>query len=291
MNAPEGQTIIYPPTKCNLCTTFANGKWKKDKNAASYWLQLSSNSSFNGLILDQRELLILFLTIGPFAYSSNYYLRVRGEGELGLSPEWSYISNFTTVNPPTIGVPCPGAESVVYEGRIYHTIKIGNTCWFKENLDIGEMIPSSQTQTNNTIIEKYCYNNVAANCTEYGGLYQWKEAMQYSSPTLQGVKGICPDGWKIATRTNIDEIVNCANNKFSSILATGSNETGFSAKLGGYSYSGFSGIGSSTRIWSDFGFSPDGSLVVFLLKIDNTASNWYNDGGGANSVRCVKPAL
>jgi len=32
-------------------------------------------------------------------------------------------------------------------------------------------------------------------CNVYGGLYQWDEAMQYS--TTVGVQGICPTGWHL----------------------------------------------------------------------------------------------
>ncbi len=35
------------------------------------------------------------------------------------------------------------------------------------------------------------------NCNILGGLYQWNEAMQYS--TTAGVQGICPTGWHIPT--------------------------------------------------------------------------------------------
>jgi len=51
--------------------------------------------------------------------------------------------------------------------------------------------------SNNSVIEKYCYNNEEDSCTKYGGLYQWDEMMQYT--TEQGVRGICPAGWHLPT--------------------------------------------------------------------------------------------
>ena len=59
------------------------------------------------------------------------------------------------------------------------------------------MIPGSQTQKANGIIEKYCYDNDTNNCGIYGGLYQWREMMQYT--TQQGAQGICPPGWHLPT--------------------------------------------------------------------------------------------
>ncbi|MBI9036880.1 MAG: carboxypeptidase regulatory-like domain-containing protein [Bacteroidales bacterium] len=83
------------------------------------------------------------------------------------------------------------------DGQFYNTIQIGNQCWIAENLNIGEMISglSCNNQTNNDIIEKYCYDDVLANCEIYGGLYQWNEMMEYA--TTEGVQGICPAGWHL----------------------------------------------------------------------------------------------
>jgi len=47
------------------------------------------------------------------------------------------------------------------------------------------------------VIEKYCYFNQARACSVLGGLYEWPEAMQYS--TTEGAQGVCPDGWHIPT--------------------------------------------------------------------------------------------
>ena len=38
------------------------------------------------------------------------------------------------------GKPCPGTPSIIYGGKKYHTVQIGNQCWLKENLDLGTMI-------------------------------------------------------------------------------------------------------------------------------------------------------
>lgn len=85
-------------------------------------------------------------------------------------------------------------------------ITIGKQTWARTNLNTGTMINGTIAQTNNggtNIVEKYCYNNMESNCTSYGALYQWDEAMKYS--TTEGSQGICPTGshipsdndWKI----------------------------------------------------------------------------------------------
>jgi len=94
-------------------------------------------------------------------------------------------------------IPCPGTPTVVYEGQVYNTIQIFSQCWIKENLNVGTMIPGGNYQSNNGIMEKYCYSNNSDSCTKYGGLYQWDEMMQHA--TQQGIRGICPPGWHLPT--------------------------------------------------------------------------------------------
>ncbi|MFH1159928.1 MAG: FISUMP domain-containing protein [bacterium] len=98
-----------------------------------------------------------------------------------------------------IGINRDGAScgTVNYGGQTYTSVIIGMQCWMKENLNIGVAILGSEEQTNNAIIEKYCYDNNSTNCTTYGGLYQWNEMMQYV--TTPGTQGICPTGWHLPT--------------------------------------------------------------------------------------------
>ena len=79
----------------------------------------------------------------------------------------------------------------------YPIVQIGSQTWMAQNLNVGTKILGSAEQTNNGIIEKYCYNDADAICDVYGGLYQWDEAMQYS--TTPGTRGICPSGWHLPT--------------------------------------------------------------------------------------------
>ncbi|MBW6460450.1 MAG: hypothetical protein K0B08_07735 [Bacteroidales bacterium] len=119
-------------------------------------------------------------------------LIVRQSGILDTPGEsTTYTFQFAT------NIPCPGMPTVEYEGLVYNTIQIFSQCWLKENLNVGVMINGNMQQSNNEIIEKYCYKNEPDSCAKYGGLYQWNEMMQYN--TQQGARGICPPGWHIPT--------------------------------------------------------------------------------------------
>ena len=132
-----------------------------------------------------------------------------------------------------------GASKVKFGGKDYNTVLIGDQCWLKENLDVGTMINSTIHSTNDSIIEKYCYDNLPANCDTYGGLYQWNEAMQYVQ--TEGAQGICPEGWHIPTEVEFNDLYSAVGGNGNAIKAigqgsgsgAGTNTSGFSALLGG----------------------------------------------------------
>jgi len=94
---------------------------------------------------------------------------------------------------------CEGFDDgVEHGGQTYPVVEIGDQCWFAENLNIGDMIPSNTNQGTSCVnIEKYCESNDIDNCNNYGGVYQWDQAMCGSS--TEGAQGICPEGWHIPT--------------------------------------------------------------------------------------------
>jgi uncharacterized protein (TIGR02145 family) len=203
--------------------------------------------------------------------------------------------------------PCPDTPTVSYSGKTYTTVKIGSQCWLKENLDVGTMIQRKQNQTNNGIIEKYCYNDSTINCDKYGGLYQWAEAVQYlygaadtTSPTQAftgNVQGICPTGWHIPTITELGNLstFNYTNDAVKAIgqgkgEGTATNKSGFSALLAGYrdNNSGFFNLGNSAYIWSSLEF--DAANAQYMDIFLNNSNFYFNnfDKRYGISVRCLK---
>jgi uncharacterized protein (TIGR02145 family) len=198
-----------------------------------------------------------------------------------------------TIQPPNDNVP----TTVTYAGKTYHTIKIGSQYWLKENLDVGTMIHGIDTAKNNGIIEKYCYNNDTNNCNTYGALYQWDEAMQYT--TTPGTKGICPSGWHLPTRAEYEILIAAVDSNGNAIKAegqgsgagAGTNTSGFSALLAGIRIDNgdFDGLGDVANFWSS---TEDGAYYAcFMYLYDHDSNIFYyyattkEDGF---SVRCVK---
>lgn len=207
---------------------------------------------------------------------------------------------YSTCFSPTGGFTC--GDSVIYSGQNYTTVQIGTQCWFKKNLNVGTMVNGSVNQTNNSVIEKYCYNNSTADCTTYGGLYQWNEAMQYS--VAEGAQGICPSGWHIPTDAEqniLDQLLNnttCDPNRIgvwgcadagTKLRAGGTS--GFEGLLSGIRNSGglFTGKGVATNIWSS---TISGLLSWYRgLNTGFVAVDRYRQGQNYGlSVRCIQNA-
>ncbi len=195
------------------------------------------------------------------------------------------------------------------DSKYVNIVRIGTQVWMGENLNVGTRIDGAKYQTNNGIIEKYCYYDNDVNCDIYGGLYQWDESMQYhpqDTGTIGSTQGICPDGWHIPTYKEWNTIQDnlggyeVAGGKlketgFAHWAApnTGaSNETGFTALPGGMLNEGkfFEDISNYGWWWT--ATLNTGSLDVASFFYLESISAYL--GANANgiytgfSVRCIK---
>lgn len=192
-------------------------------------------------------------------------------------------------------------DSVSYGGESYSTVLIGTQCWFAKNLNVGDMVTGVTPQSNNAIVEKYCYNDDASHeCATYGGLYQWDEAMQYS--VTEGAQGICPDGWHIPTdaeQNTLDQGLNdttcnanrigawdCAN-AGTKLQAGGTSH--FEGLLAGLRHTGGSFVyrGTGAYFWSSTISGPD-AWDRSLGTGNATVGRTHNDRANGFSVRCLQ---
>jgi len=231
---------------------------------------------------------------GTGAYSSSmtgltastlYYVRAYATNSIGTS--YGNQRSFTTL------FQC--GENVIYEGKVYNTVLMGSQCWFAKNLDVGTQINVSQAQTNNGVKEKYCYDNLPSNCLTYGGLYQWDEAMQYS--TAQGSQGLCPSGWHIPTdaqwaiyqsTTFGGAMKEAGTNHWSSPNTGATNSSGFTGLPSGATSSGtFSELTYYGYFWASYkdgqGFA-NGWYLRYDKAYFNPTTFWYESGV---PIRCI----
>ncbi len=273
----------------------------------------------------------------PPAWQSGTWTIISGAGGIVVTPAsptssftgtegtsyelvWTISNSCNETSHDTVTIsfnlPCTGIPTVLYEGKTYNTVQIGTQCWLKENLDVGIVTPGNQNQSNDEIIEKYCYDNLTSNCDIYGGIYQWGELMQYT--TEEETQGICPNGWHIPSDSELcqleaylDPLVTCQTTGWSGLDGGGkmkdvdtirwqspnigaTNYSGFTALPGGYRcvYGGpiFYDLHLYITLWSSTQYNGTRAYNheinynrADILRMDNLKNSGY-------SVRCVKDA-
>jgi len=258
--------------------------------------------------------------------TKSYFYFSPGDTLLYLGYASGYIAGFTGV-PTTdtihtfifgVGHPCLQNPLLSYGGQLYQTVQIGTQCWMRENLNIGTMVISANTGSahsdcsNNGIIEKYCYNNEAANCSVYGGLYDWDEMTGYTGGA--GVQGICPPGWHIPTDAEwctltkyLDLSVNCNGWSWSGTNAGGKmKESGFAhwhaPNTAATNLSGFTALGAGFRdnigffdglkldayFWSSSEYALTLSIYRELFCSYAQVNRYHLNKNTGFSVRCLR---
>jgi uncharacterized protein (TIGR02145 family) len=179
------------------------------------------------------------------------------------------------------------------DGQSYNTVQIGDQCWMAENLNVGDFIYGVNTMGDNPIIEKYCYNDLLSNCDSYGGLYQWNEAMAYTS----GMQGICPAGWHLPTLaewTILNDFVDDDGNALKAVgqgsgAGIGTNTSGFSALLAGVrTSSGFDNFGSTTTFWTSTPQIAGWSYRFNLSALNSVIGGGVTGISAGCSLRCMQ---
>ncbi|MCF8403914.1 MAG: hypothetical protein K9H58_08215 [Bacteroidales bacterium] len=177
------------------------------------------------------------------------------------------------------------------DGQYYNTVELGGNCWMAENLNYGVMINGSIDQSDNGIVEKYCYSNTQNLCDDlYGALYQWLEMMQYT--TSEGPQGICPEGWHLPTEVEWNNLVMAAggpSNAGTNLVQGGA--TGFDALMAGqsnlFTYP-FIDIGQRAYFWTSTQASTGYAKNLYLINNNPQVYTSQQDMYFGHSVRCVK---
>jgi uncharacterized protein (TIGR02145 family) len=241
----------------------------------------------------------------------------NGELQVYNGSEWT---NMTGGVASTVPFPCGETFVDARNNKSYSTVEIGTQCWMAQNLNIGEMINSTTggtnsdgEQTDNSIIEKHCYDNNESNCETFGGLYQWAEMVHYLNgasniaswdPVPVGyVQGICPEGWHLPNDAEWDALVTHAgNNGFLGTEGTalkstsgwtgdgnGTDNFGFTGLPAGISDSGaFEWSGEGSLFWSTNEKEPDISWFRMLSYDNEIVYPFAILKSFGISVRCIK---
>ncbi|MEI7723595.1 MAG: FISUMP domain-containing protein [Bacteroidota bacterium] len=258
-----------------------------------------STNTVNGIRFSKMG---TFTTIGPQVVVLNGSGTPSSTGTANFTVIYGNSAcNFSINVTNSMGVSCAGTPTVTYAGQTYNTVQIGTQCWLKENMNVGVRINVGQGQSDNGVIEKYCYDNLESNCDIYGGLYQWNEIIQYGG-WYGGERGICPIGWHVPTKEDFSSMVNYLGGQsvaggcmkeggtthWASPNTGGNNSSGFTALAGGNIYGG---VGLEGNFWTSSWFfstyltmGPIGQILYYNSSAIIEMVNPYDGLSG----RCLK---
>lgn len=193
------------------------------------------------------------------------------------------------------------------DGQKYRTTKIGTQVWMAENLNYKTK-------------GSYCLHDKADNCSKYGRLYTWGDAMDSAgtfskngkgcgytktcSPTYP-TRGVCPEGWHIPTDGEFRTLFeyrqsNYENNSAAARLRSktewenkfSTDEYGFSALPAGIRHVK-TYIEGTTSFWTSQEYQEDDNSRNYLAyhTLFNVKAAYTKFAYGklsALSVRCIK---
>lgn len=162
------------------------------------------------------------------------------------------------------------------DGKQYLWVQIGNQKWLTQNLNY-------KTQNSK------CYDNKETNCTVYGRLYNWNDAIS-----------VCPTGWRLPNYDDWKQLsVNVGNNQ--SLIRSrngwlkeknGSNSSGLNILPSGYKpkFGSSSGIGRLSKIWltNSNGNSAYSRQIGGVYGYDKLSQSGQNQKFDYLSCRCIQ---
>lgn len=220
---------------------------------------------------------------------------VAGTGIKTITYSYTNSGSCSALATRSITVVAPAAFSCgnpitdIRDHKTYPTVHLGNQCWMAANLDYGLAIASSQVQADNCVNEKYCYGDNAANCADFGGLYQWDELMKFGN--TPGRQGICPPSWHVPTEAEWVELCNfyqgfgLAGRPLQDTIITG-----FRALRGGVFYlnASWNFTGFASLFWTSSSLGPVKAIAHGLNTLNYSVSSYHSSRANSFPLRCLK---
>ena len=194
-----------------------------------------------------------------------------------------------------------------YDGNQYATVKIGNQCWFKQNLRTTHYSNGAEVTNYEHVRED------VANDATHGLRYTWNAVMNgadASDANPSSVQGICPVGWHVPSKAEFEQLADYVGNQSqyvcggnSSMIAkalaadTGWNVSSYLCDVGNDQGSnnatGFSALSTTmNNIYADFWSTTKGGgdypYEFYLYYYSSYVGYSSVNGSNHKSVRCIK---
>ncbi|MBK8807586.1 MAG: hypothetical protein IPO21_13495 [Bacteroidales bacterium] len=181
------------------------------------------------------------------------------------------ILNITLAYSQTTGV---FADS--RDGQEYKTVEFDGKIWLSKNLNFKAR-------------GSWCYDNKESNCDKYGRIYDWQTVM--NGIEMPGNKGICPEGWHVATFEEWQMLSN-KYDKTKDLLAGG--VSGFNILFAGCRFpnGNFEFENQAATFWTSTIDESDDKYVYTIYaysdKVSKSLTGYSTNKTYGQYLRCVK---
>ncbi|HNV51411.1 MAG TPA: fibrobacter succinogenes major paralogous domain-containing protein [Tenuifilaceae bacterium] len=190
------------------------------------------------------------------------------------------------------------------DGNVYGTVKIGEQIWMTENLKVtryrnGDYVSTylSNFEWSNVLAGAMCdYDDKPDSSAIYGKLY--------NGYTVSDSRNICPEGWHIPTKTELETLVNYLGGPSNASIklkekgtlhwiygnSNATNESNFTALPGGnrVASGSYMDINASGFWWSSSTSTTDKMYCLQLIDNTDAAFIYEIDNNYGFSIRCIK---
>jgi len=262
LNSPQPGLNIIPDIRLNTgsCPTYITGTLNRCNSTKTFyiralwgqnnvegWMPLEIKGDSFRLTVPHNKQLIIRISSGTFTKDTVIGALASGQNkDIGLLLGCDPNIIFGTVTD--------------IDGNIYKTVRIGSQTWMVENLRVskyrnGNSIPevTNQTQWANLTSGAWCnFTNNASFGQSYGKLYNWH--------AVKDIRGICPVGWRIPTKSDYQTLINYLGGDSASAIKLMETGTNYWKYGRGNNSSSFSARGGSWR-------GGDGSFYYWVGDI------------------------
>lgn len=168
---PSAPTLSSPTNGATNQPTTVELRWNATMGAESYRVQVSTGSTFPSTVVDNQNVTVTSLQVGPLSNGTTYYWRVMAKGLAGSS-DWSSVWSFSTVpaapSAPTLSSPANGATSVSTSPTFSWNAATGAVSY---HLQL-----STQTTFSSTIVDRpgITATSSSVNGLSSGTTYYWR---------------------------------------------------------------------------------------------------------------------
>jgi uncharacterized protein (TIGR02145 family) len=153
------------------------------------------------------------------------------------------------------------------DGQVYKTLEILGKTWIAENLNF------------NVGTGCWFYDHDPKHGEEHGRLYTWESAMR-----------ACPQGWRLPTREEINELVDYLGDKYVYQMLIQGGKSKFDAKLSGYrNIDGeFVCLGQDGYYWTSTEYGTDYAWYYYFYYDRKELHRWRFKKEHGLPCRCIK---